>query len=770
MKQLLLLSLVTCAVSLTISAESSQFQSVSMLPKAHKTIIPATTGKTENAPVRKAAPALRTDNTINPLIKKSMPKRAATNGTAALFESFEAYDGTSEGWIPDGWTTESLGSNELTAKQKWNAFSQPNYYFPAPTDGIYYINLSVAGGDKLQDEKLISPIFTVEEKMTLSFDMYTACMYYYDWAYYNPDEMVFTQFEAKGDIKVLIREEGANEWTPIYSMTDDNAGKAAYDMIGGSGVLEPVTVSLDGYEGKNVQIAFHYYGTDCDSAILDNIAVDYPGIDIPPYLEPYETLFYGFSSEQGWTVNITPIAMLPVYADLMWINDPFGMAEFPEGTTCAWTYQDPATGEMTVSDSDPDFLLLKYAPNYSTESTTRHNLVAPPTISASAPQYKESVYAPTYNYIQIGGSTEVMFNDGSAEVYGLLPFDPITQGITEVLAAREYGSANIPVFGRGEGVSDFWTKYTFDDEASEENFVTLDAILNFIYPSASPLVVSKAHLLAMGKISPEAEFTIEILAMANDYVIEGAPVVASAVCKGTDVVTYEFGSSDYLTIPFNFDTPVVLDQSNIAYAARITGFNGKGVELFSPMIGEYPHTYLCHGWIEKTITREGNPRKTWSAIANISNEYGDLMSGFAINLVGEYPWLTSEVTDIAVPSDGTPLEIALSSYYDGSRFTVDAPAGVTASVSGRYGNTVLNVRHNDTEVIAEGTLTLNAPGVELSFNITEFAGVNDLIAAPADAVPVEYFTPDGRRINESAATEGIFIVRYSDGSVRKINR
>ncbi len=769
MKQFLLLSLAIGTSSLLVSADNAHFQSVSMLPRVHKTIIETLPAQAKDTPVRKAAPAVGINNKINPLIKKSALHRAASH-TATLFESFEAYDGTSEGWIPDGWSTESLSPDELTAKQKWNAFAQPTVYFPAPTDGIYYINLSVAGPGKLQDEKLISPVFKVEEQMTLSFDMYTACMYYYDWTYYNADEMEFTKFEARGDIKVLIREEGATEWTAIYSMTDANAGKTAYDMLGGAGVLEQITVSLDGYEGKNVQIAFHYYGTDCDSAIIDNIAVDYPAIEMVPYLEPYETLFYGFSNEQGWTVNITPIAMLPVNADLMWINDPFGMAEFPEDATFAWNYQDPSTGDMTVSDNDPDYLFLNYAPNYATEATTRHNLVATPTLSAFAPQCKESVYAPAYNLIQVGGSTEVIFDDGTTDTFGLLPFDPVTQGITEVLARRENGSASIPVFGRGEGVSEFWTRHTFDDDPTEENNVTLNAFLNFIYPSASPLVVSKAHLLAMGKISAEAEFKLEILAMKDDYVIEDAPVIASAVCKGSDVITYEYGSSDYLTVQFNFDSPVILDQSNVAYAARVTGFNGEGVQFFSPMVGEYPHPYLCHGWLEKTITREGNPRKSWSSIANISNEYGDIMSGFAINLVGEYPWLTSEVTDIAVPSDGTPVKVALSSYYDGSQFTVDAPAGVTATVSGRYGNTVLNVCHNNAEVIAEGILTVKVPGLELSFNISETAGIDEVAATPADAVPVAYFTPDGRQISASEATGGIFIVRYSDGSVRKFNR
>ncbi len=47
------------------------------------------------------------------------------------------------------------------------------------------------------------------------------------------------------------------------------------------------------------------------------------------------------------------------------------------------------------------------------------------------------------------------------------------------------------------------------------------------------------------------------------------------------------------------------------------------------------------------------------------------------------------------------------------------------------------------------------------------AGISAAEADSAIAIPVEYITPDGRTVAPADATTGIFIVRYSDGSVRK---
>lgn len=765
MKHSLLLSLAASVAATAFAQGEVTFSEVSMIPNVHKTYVKATHADNSSRPIKKAPGIKAGGKSINPLLQRAKARKAAAAGNAAnLHESFESWDGQTSGWIPAGWSVQSNSTEGLTDNQKWNVCAQPGYYFPAPTDGKYYLNISVAGKEKPQDEMLISPVFTVGEDMEFSFDLYTACAYYYDWQYYQPDDMTFTEFKPIGDVCVLIREEGTDEWHTIYSMTEANTGKSADQMLGGLGILENVTVSIAEYAGKNVQIAIRYYGTDCDSVYLDNIIADYPAYALDPYMEPFETMFYGFNKELGWTVAGAPIAIYPAYNDLVWQNytyDP--KANF------TWTYHDQKTNSLVTSD-DPDMLILNYTPDFTSESTTRNNLFLPPTLSAVAPGFRESTFTPAHLRMQIGGKAEVAYEDGTTEEYGILPFDPINMGITEVYAEHDFGDRLIPILGSGEGVNEYWTRYTFDNAPTEQDNVTLDALVNFIYPSASPFVVRGAHMLAMGKVSDEAEIKLEILAMVDDYVIDGAPVLASAVCKGSDMLRYEYGDTDYLTLSFTLDTPVALDMSNLAYAVRISGFDGAGVEYFSPMVSELPHPYLCHGWIEKTITSSSyGSGKSWSPLANIQNEYGDMYAAFAINLNGEYPYLHSDEENINIPNDGTPVTVALSSYYDGADLTVEAPAGVEASVSGRYGKTVLTARHNDADVIAQGTLTVSGPGVKKTFNVTEVAGIDGIATDTTAATPVEYYTPDGKQVSAAAATSGLFIVKYSDGSVRKLS-
>lgn len=766
MKQSLFLSLAASIAATSFAAGNLEFNEISMIPEVHTTYVKNMAQRTADStrPMKKAPGRQMGSKTINPLLNQSKARKAnAAASAAGLHESFESWDGTTSGWIPAGWTTVSKSAEGLTVNEKWNVCAQPNYYFPSPTDGQYYLNISVAGKDKYQDEMLVSPVFAAGEGMEFSFDLYTACLYYFDWQYYVPDDMAFTQFEPIGDVCVLIREEGSEEWTQIYSMTEANSGISGDKMLGGTGMLENVTVSIAGYAGKNVQIAIRYYGTDCDSVYLDNIIIDYPSYALDPYMEPFETMFYGFNKELGWTVAGAPIAVYPAYTDLVWQN-----YTYDEEADFTWTYHDQTTNALSTS-SDPYMLSLNYKPDFTTEATTRNNLFLPPTLSGVAPGYRESTFTPAHVRMQIGGKAEVAYEDGTTEEYGILPFDPINMGITQVVVERDFGERPLPILGAAEGVDEYWTYYTFEEAPTELNNVTLDAIVNFIYPSGSPFVMRGAHMLAMGRLSDEAELKLEILALKDDYVVEEATVVASATCKAADVLTYEYSSIDYLTIPFTFEQPMVLDMSNLAYLVRVSGFKGAGVEYFSPMLSEYPHPYLCHGWIEKTITSSTyGTGKSWSPLAYIQNEYGDMYAAFAINLNGEYPYLHSDEENIEVPSDGTPVTVALSSYYDGSELSVDAPAGVEATVSGRYGKTVLTVRHNDADVIAEGNLTVSGPGVSKTFNVTETAGINGATSDATDAVPVAYFTPDGKQISAEAATDGLFIVKYSDGSVRKL--
>ena len=149
------------------------------------------------------------------------------------------------------------------------------------------------------------------------------------------------------------------------------------------------------------------------------------------------------------------------------------------------------------------------------------------------------------------------------------------------------------------------------------------------------------------------------------------------------------------------------------------------------------------------------------------DNYHDMCSAFSFGLNAEYPWLTTETEKIELPGDGTPVKVALGSYYDGSKLSVEVPAGVTASVKGRYDNCELTLSHNAAEVIAEGDVVVKAPGVRVSIPLTQSAGISD-ITVSENAEITGVYDLSGRRISKADAKSGIYVVKYSDGSVRKV--
>ena len=109
---------------------------------------------------------------------------------------------------------------------------------------------------------------------------------------------------------------------------------------------------------------------------------------------------------------------------------------------------------------------------------------------------------------------------------------------------------------------------------------------------------------------------------------------------------------------------------------------------------------------------------------------------------------------------------SLGSYFDGAKLSVKAPAGVTATVAGRYDECVLTLAHDDTDVIAEGDVTVSGPGVEVTVPLKQQAGISDITAAPEGSTVTGIYDLNGRRAD--GVVPGMYIVRYSDGTARKM--
>ncbi len=87
--------------------------------------------------------------------------------------------------------------------------------------------------------------------------------------------------------------------------------------------------------------------------------------------------------------------------------------------------------------------------------------------------------------------------------------------------------------------------------------------------------------------------------------------------------------------------------------------------------------------------------------------------------------------------------------------------------------TPMNLEEATEEAAEDGARTMTMSNKAQSLNavtyrIPETGAINGTEANPTTATPVAYYAPDGRMIAPAEATDGIYIVRYSDGSVRKL--
>lgn len=770
MKQILLTGLFSVA-TLAVSAALPQVGDNAVSAKRHivENHVKAPAAKPAKRPM-KSTWSVRTNgatrrigsNRIAPAANAAASE--AANEAVALFESFEGWDGTTADWTPDGWTVEMKG--EVERADSWTP-ATPEGSFMSPSDGNYFyaINLS----SKKQDEWLISPAVDIAEDYVLAFDAFIDPAYLFntDMDHINWDEMEFVGEKVVAATLQVWAQPDGEEWTMIHDFADDYKSYTLMELLYMSPAeLEKKSVSLAALTGKKARIALRYVGSDGNTMYIDKITVGYPVLEGIRYLNPTQTLYWGF--ERGFDLQTAPltIAQYPVYAPLTWSNySDVTEADF------TWRYTDPESKDWSEINH-PYELTLTYAPDYSTERSKVNNLYFPPTLSASAAHAQPASYTAPFNALQAGGKFETTFSDGSKIEGGLLPFNFVDRGLS--LATIDFeavGDLAMPVFGHDAYTNRYWLEYTLNGHEPEEgDDVQLDGILNYIFPSEAPLVVSGVDVFGAGEIQPDAELKIAIYALPPTFEFFGDETpMASAVIKGSDVLSDGTGTG-YLCMPFDFDEPAVIvsSEDTPAYIVMLSGFNSDKVTYFAPLQSAYPDDY-CLGYTMKRIRLNGEEsyRTTMAPIEEHIGEFGECRNAFAIALRGEYPWLTTDSKGIELPADGTAATVSLGSYYDGSKLAIDAPEGITATAAGRYDECVLTVTHSDPAKEVDGKIAVKAPGLAIEIPVkAAAAGIADI----EDGNGVEItgiYDLGGRRVNPAGAKAGVYVIKYSDGTVVK---
>lgn len=710
---------------------------------------------------------------ISPTLRRSAA--ATAEDEFKFFESFEGWDGTTQNWAPEGWEIQSKGDPTLKYTEKWGT-DKGNPNLPTLPDGTCAAMISYA--QVPQDEWLITPSIAIDANEKLGFWLYANPGYIFDLSLIDWTNDVFKEYAVVYDVEVLVKPEDG-EWTTAWKLSDEYNGMAPSEISRITPNMQAYLVSLNEYAGKNVQFAFRYVGTDGDTVMLDLVTIGLASFENAGYILPFETLFNGYGRQAGWDAMTVSIAYYPVGTPITWYNRDYVDPDMTGAPTYTWSYRNPETHEWESGHANESELTLTYNPDYTDIRTSINNWYEPPVLSGVTSSTTPGDYKAPHARFQAGGAPEFILMSEEGEMQdilsmSLLPFDINSEGSTFiVIDDPEIGDPAIPIFGYNDHCDAHWLNYTLNGhDKSEGDDVRLTSIMNYLYPAGAPLVVNGVHVLGIGQVPENAaiEFKIEIVPLNDEGVPEMENPVASATCTAADLIRYDFGTNQLLTIPFDFSAPAVIDDSHVGYMVRFSGFHNPEITYFAPLQSQMPHPdYMAFGWIEKEIKIDSEIyRSSYTPIAYVEGEYGPCYNAFAMNLSAFYPWLETETEEVTLPADGSPVTVKLGSYYDGSQLDFSTIAGLEASAEGRYGNCTLTLARNDAAVNPEGTLSITAPGVKKEIKISSETGSIQGIASDIDnATPIEAFTPDGKRINPANTASGIVFIRYSDGSVRK---
>lgn len=698
------------------------------------------------------------------------PRMAELAEGVALAESFEAFDGT-ETWLPEGWTSKKTeGLDEYY--HSWFITAQ-GMYTPAPSDGSYLAEIIYAS--KAQDEWLITPEITVPAGGVLSFYNYIDPIFLFNLDSENVDwdNMVFINKIVSATLQIMVSVDGG-EWKLLKDWTDDYMDMSLTDLYGESPTtmdMKKSTLNLAAYEGKNVRIGFRYVGIDGNSMFIDQIQVGMPELECA-YANPTGTLFYGLNQEFG--AMPYSILMEPVYTPLTWLNTTYN-----EAATYSWQYHDPVTNDMQTKDGEE--LTLTYKPDYTNEFTTRNNLFYLPTLTISAPHAADGTYKAPYDYMQMGGRAEWLFEgDEEPTRFGLMTCDILTEGMTIMTVDTEDPmEASTPIFGYNKNSTAWWTDHYFQGDQADDEKAEVTGVINIFQAPESPMAIDGLWLNAKGQIGDNATLTAAIYPLTDEGLIAEEPI-AEATCNGSDIIVEEGGIQNYLTIPFTFDKPATVSNKDYSlYIVKISGFNTGDVTYFAPMQSMLPNPDgMCYGWIEVTIT-SGIERTTLVPIANFEGDAGECYNSFFVNLSATYPWLVGEDDTFEASENGESHTFTADCYYPAEELTFTAntadgklPNWLTASAAGRYGNTTITFSATPNKGEAHTCdIAVSAPGVSKIYHISQKAGQTDgICSAPTTSASpvVGIYNLSGQRV--SGTHHGASIVKQADGTVKKVIR
>lgn len=717
---------------------------------------------------------------------------------ATLFEGFESYEGlTSRGWVPEGWSQESKTNPPHVAPEGkgtclvWEATKGDG--FTSAYSGTYVERVQVSMADftadpitfaEQQDEWLITKAITPKTGDYLTFQLcYSPCFTLLD-----ETTMKFTA--VNNILEVLVTTDDGKTWEKVWDVLDD-ARSYTVDELWDDGrsfvrPYHPMLVNISKYVGKNIKIAFRYYGINGESMMLDDVkvgeATPTAAVTAPNAVFPIGLSLEGYNLSDG-SGNVLNLALAPYKTSLEWTNVS------PAYESCTWTYPDEEGNETTSSSKNLE------APEYGFAQYDAPSLV---TKIGS----KTSDAAKLYDAVQYGGS--VMIRNGDS----YLSFDAAMYDLNRLVSKKaKFSLANGGVFGMGATSDATW------NQLLKTEGMKVTGMGMFIPQPAAPYTLSSANAVVYytaGKLTDKSQLKATVYKVEDDG---SFTAMAEGYCSPSEI--YKADDKSYPKAVFYFereidglptqaelfvDYPIVIQFS----ADLAEGEEFDFVNAFDSAPKEVENNVYVF------FNDASGTRKMINTTA-LSFEDGSAAAGLYASFDATYSWLRSDEDAFEAKPAGESKTFDLDSYYNlvsskgenlatatgeglGDWYTVSfangsgtEPAKMTVTVNALPEGTDVRSSYFDVEVF----------GMKKRFYVAQHseAGVSDLavsatkafvnggniVVSSPKATRVAVYNVAGQKVAEQAFAgkgtikasdfaKGIYVLKFNDNTVLKLTK
>lgn len=743
--------------------------------------------------------SLRASDKITPSKSRiNAPAVMKADEEATLFEGFESYEGqTSRGWVPEGWSQESKTNPPHVAPEGegtclvWEATQGDG--FTSAYSGTYVERVQVSMADftadpitfaEQQDEWLITKAITPKTGDYLTFQLYYSPCF----TLLNESTMDFSS--VNNILEILVTTDDGKTWEKVWDVLDD-ARSYTEDELWDDGMsfvrpYRPMLVNISKYAGKNIKIAFRYYGINGESMMLDDVkvgeATPTAAATAPNAVFPIGLSLEGYNLSDG-SGNVLNLALAPYKTSLEWTNVS------PAYESCTWTYPDDEGNETTSSSKNleaPEYGFAQY--------------VAPSLVTKIGSKTSDAVKL--YDAVQYGGS--VMLKDGDNN----LSFDAAMYDLNRLVSKKaKFSLARDGVFGMGATSDATW------NQLLKTEGMKVTGMGMFIPQPAAPYTLSSANAVVYytaGKLTDKSQLKATVYKVEDDG---SFTAMAEGYCSPSEFYQADEDSNPKAIFYFEreidglptqaelfVDYPIVIQFS----ADLAEGEEFDFVNAFDSAPDEVENNvYVFFNDAEGT-------RKMINTTA-LSFEDGSAAAGLYASFDATYSWLRSDEDAFEAKPAGESKTFDLDSYYNlvsskgenlatatgeglGDWYTVSfangsdtEPAKMTVTVSALPEGTDVRSSYFDVEVF----------GMKKRFYVAQHseAGVSDLavsatkafvnggniVVSSPKATRVAVYNVAGQKVAEQAfagkATikasdfaKGIYVLKFNDNTVLKLTK